>query len=115
MKILVNGTFDLLHTGHLDLINYAKSLGNYLLVAIDSDCRIKLAKGQDRPLNSEKIRKAILENLKAVDKVVIFSSDEELVEILKDYNPDIRVIGSDWKGKEIVGEAFSGTLMFFDR
>jgi len=53
MKIFVNGTFDVLHPGHLDLLNYAKSLGDFLLVAIDSDQRVASKKGMDRPVNPE--------------------------------------------------------------
>jgi cytidyltransferase-like protein len=67
-KVFVNGTFDIIHLGHLALFNYAKSLGDFLLVAIDSDKRVKQLKGNDRPINNQIERKTLLENLKAIDE-----------------------------------------------
>ena len=113
--IMANGTYDVIHTGHIALLNYAKSLGDYLLVALDADERIRESKGITRPVNNEQIRGVVMENFKAVDEVVFFNSDEELIDIIKRYNPDIRVIGSDWKGKPIVGEEFCREIAFFDR
>ena len=113
--IMANGSYDVIHTGHLALLNYAKSLGDYLLVALDTDERIQEAKGITRPVNNHIVRGAVMENFKAVDEVVFFNSDEELVDIIKRYNPDIRVIGSDWIGKEIVGEKFCRKIVYFDR
>lgn len=113
--ILANGAFDVLHTGHLDLLNYAKSLGDYLLVALDTDDRISESKGYDRPVNNEYVRSTIMSNLKAVDEVRFFSSDEELINIIKNYSPDIRVIGSDWKGKKVVGDKWCKEIVYFDR
>lgn len=113
--VFVTGAFDILHAGHIDLLNYAKSLGDYLLVAIDSDDRIKNTKGNDRPVNTYNVRGKILLNIKAVDDVIVFRSDEELINICKTYNPDIRVIGSDWKHKSIVGEKYCKEIKFFDR
>ena len=112
---MANGTYDVIHTGHIALLNYAKSLGDYLLVALDTDERIRQSKGPSRPVNNEHIRGVVMENFKAVDEVVFFNSDEELIDIIKRYNPDIRVIGSDWKGKPIVGEEFCREIAFFDR
>jgi D-beta-D-heptose 7-phosphate kinase/D-beta-D-heptose 1-phosphate adenosyltransferase len=115
MKIFVNGTFDLLHIGHIELLNYAKSLGSTLLVAIDSDARVHEKKGVTRPINKENTRKLILENLKAVDYVRIFSSDEELVVIIKEYSPDIMIVGSDWRGKNVIGSEYAKELIFYER
>jgi len=113
--IMTNGAYDILHPGHIALLNYAKSLGDYLMVAIDTDSRVSEAKGPDRPVNNLQTRKCILENLKAVDEVRVFTNDEELVTIIKEYNPDVRVIGSDWKNGNIVGEEFCKSIEFFDR
>jgi len=113
--IMANGTYDVIHTGHIALLNYAKSLGDYLLVALDTDERIRESKGITRPVNNEQIRGVVMENFKAVDEVVFFNSDEELIDIIKRYNPDIRVIGSDWKDKPIVGKEFCREIAFFDR
>lgn len=115
MKIFVNGSFDVLHAGHIQLLNYAKGLGTHLLVAIDSDERIASLKGASRPFNALSNRKLIMENLKPVDSVSVFSSDEELVAIIKQYSPDIMVKGSDWRGKKIVGAEFCRRTIFYDR
>ena len=115
MKVFVNGTFDILHMGHLDLLNYAKSLGTYLLVAVDSDNRVTEKKGSDRPFNKINNRVALLSNLKAVDKVLVFNSDIELESIIEQYNPDIMLVGSDWKNKKVIGSEYAKELVLFDR
>lgn len=115
MKIFVNGSFDLLHTGHLDLLFYAKSLGSHLHVAIDTDERIKQHKGFDRPMNPLHIRKAIMLSLKPVDSISVFGSDDELINTIKAYEPDIMVKGSDWQGKPIIGEQFCKQIVFYER
>jgi D-beta-D-heptose 7-phosphate kinase/D-beta-D-heptose 1-phosphate adenosyltransferase len=115
MNIFVNGTFDILHRGHLELLNYAKSLGDFLLVGIDSDDRVKEKKGPTRPIYNQGERKFFLENLKAVDSVDIFSSDSELESMIKSFKPDIMVVGSDWKSKSVIGSHYAAKLIFFDR
>ena len=90
-KVFVNGTFDLLHRGHLELLNFAKSKGDYLVVAIDSDERVKEKKGSSRPVYSQEERKFFLENLKSVDKVYMFSSDFELESLVNFVQPDIMI------------------------
>jgi len=111
-KVVVNGTFDVIHPGHLALLNYAKSLGDFLIVAIDADARVTNLKGPQRPINNQSERKLLLENLKAVDQVVIFNSSSELVDIIK--NCAIMVKGSDYKGRSVIGEAHC-QVIYFDR
>ena len=113
--VFVNGTFDVLHTGHLLLFEYAKSLGDHLIVAIDSDERIKEKKGLSRPINSLWDRAFMLSNLYHVDEVRTFDSDEDLEELVKYYKPDIMVVGSDWKDKPVIGSQYAKELKFFDR
>lgn len=113
--VFVNGTFDVLHIGHLRLLNYAKSLGTRLFVAIDSDERVKEKKGPMRPINTLSERKEMLLNLKSVDEVAAFSSDEELCMWIKQIRPHIMVIGSDWKDKPIVGSEYAKQVVFYDR
>ena len=113
--IFVNGTFDLLHRGHLELLNYAKSLGDYLCVGIDTDDRVKEKKGVKRPIYNQKERKFFLENLKAVDEVRLFSNDSELEDLVKSVKPDIMVVGSDWKEKSVIGSYYAAELKFFER
>lgn len=114
-KVFVNGTFDLLHKGHLELLNFAKSHGDYLMVAIDTDDRVKKKKGSSRPIYNQEERKFFLNMLKPVDYVEMFSSDKELEELIKNYNPDIMIVGSDWKNKSVIGSYHSSKLIFFDR
>lgn len=111
----VNGTFDILHPGHITLLNTARCYGSYLIVAIDSDRRVRELKGKDRPVNNETVRKIMLSNLKAVDIVVVFDTDEELMDILKLYKPDVMLKGSDWEGKPIVGGHLVKRIEYFDR
>ena len=112
-RIVVNGTFDILHSGHLALLNHARSLGDYLVVAIDSDRRVQELKGTSRPINTQTERQELLANLRAVDEVKIFDSDQELVDIVKECA--IMVKGSDYKEKPIVGEDSIAKIVFFER
>jgi D-beta-D-heptose 7-phosphate kinase/D-beta-D-heptose 1-phosphate adenosyltransferase len=112
-KIFINGTFDLLHEGHIALINYAKTLGDTVSVAIDSDERVKRLKGEDRPINRQKERSELLINLKSVDEVYIFDTDEELEYLVSLH--DVMVKGSDYKDKPIIGQDACKELVFFDR
>lgn len=114
-KIFVNGTFDVLHRGHLELLNYAKSLGDILYVAIDTDERVREKKGSSRPVNSLEERAYMLQNLKAVDIVLSFASDCQLEGIVKIIKPDIMLVGSDWKDKPVIGSQYAKELKFFDR
>jgi rfaE bifunctional protein nucleotidyltransferase chain/domain len=112
--IFVNGTFDILHPGHVQLLNYARSLGDSLIVAIDSDRRVRELKGARRPINSEDDRKLMLESLRSVDTVWFFDSDQELEDICRLYNP-VMVKGSDYKGKHIIGQQYCKEIVFYDR
>lgn len=114
-RVMVNGTFDIVHRGHIELLNFAKSQGYVLLVAIDTDRRVKELKGQDRPINNQEDRKFHLENLKAVDYVSFFDSKEELIEIMQGWQPDIYVKGSDWKGSEGTAHKYSKEVIYYDR
>lgn len=116
MKIVfVNGCFDVLHPGHIQLFEYAKSLGDYLIVAIDSDEKVSQMKGKSRPIFCQEDRSKVLQSIRHIDVVHIFNSKEELEDLIKTINPDIMVVGSDWKGKEVVGENYAKAVRFFDR
>ena len=115
MKIWTSGCFDILHRGHIELFRYAKSLGDELVVGIDSDEKIRLDKGKNRPINDLQYRIAMLQSIKYIDKVIPFDTTKELRDTIKWYRPNIMVIGSDWKGKEVIGDMFADKLVFFDR
>jgi D-beta-D-heptose 7-phosphate kinase/D-beta-D-heptose 1-phosphate adenosyltransferase len=114
--VMVNGTFDVLHPGHVALLNTARSYGDWLVVAIDTDRRVKELKGDKRPINNQTDRKVMLSNLKAVDIVVFFDSTEELIEIMKLYKPDVYVKGSDWKhDSKSTAEQYCKKVIYYDR
>ena len=116
MKVMVNGTFDILHRGHIEMLNYAKSLGDQLLVAIDTDRRVTELKGISRPINNQLDRKFHLENLKAVDHVVLFDTKEQLVTIIQSWAPDVYVKGSDWEhDKGSTAEQYCEKVIYYDR
>lgn len=115
IRVMVNGTFDILHRGHIELLNFARQQGDILLVAIDTDRRVKELKGESRPINNQEDRKFHLENLKAVDRVMFFDSKEELIEIMKGWQPSIYVKGSDWKGSEGTAHKYSKQVIYYDR
>jgi D-beta-D-heptose 7-phosphate kinase/D-beta-D-heptose 1-phosphate adenosyltransferase len=114
-RIIVNGTFDILHRGHIELLNYAKSRGDHLLICIDSDARVNFLKGPGRPINDQWDRMLMLQNLKSVDEVKIFNTEQELVEIIKNIRPVTMVKGSDYRNKTIVGEEYCNEILFYER
>ena len=103
--VFTNGCFDILHVGHIRLLNDAKKLGDILVVGINSDFSIKKLKGKDRPINIESDRKIILESLKAVDFVFIFEEDTPL-NLIKKIKPNILVKGGDYSESNLVGSDF---------
>jgi cytidyltransferase-like protein len=114
MKVWVNGTFDVLHRGHIELFRYAYGFGD-VRVGIDYDGRVKQLKGLTRPINTWEDRKFFLESIKYVGSVVGFGSDEELEEQIKLWKPDYMIVGSDYKNKRVIGSQFTKQLLFFDR
>ena len=115
MRVWTNGCFDILHRGHIELFRYAKSFGGELIVGIDTDKKVKLDKGKDRPINNLQDRIFTLQSIKYIDKVIPFDTTKELRDTIKWYRPNIMVIGSDWKDKEVIGDMFADKLVFFDR
>jgi D-beta-D-heptose 7-phosphate kinase/D-beta-D-heptose 1-phosphate adenosyltransferase len=116
MRIIwVNGCFDTLHLGHIELLKFAKSRGDLLFVGIDSDARIRQKKGEKRPIQDEKTRFTILSNLKVVDNVCIFDTDYQLERLIADYNVVEIVIGDDYKDKTIIGSQYCENITFFPR
>jgi rfaE bifunctional protein nucleotidyltransferase chain/domain len=115
MNIWVNGCFDILHLGHIDLLWFAKLYNtdddsillpinqNRLIVGIDSDERVKRLKGDKRPINDILSRVRMMENLMMVDDVVIFDSDDQLKDLIKVFNIDYIIVGSQYRNKEVIG------------
>jgi D-beta-D-heptose 7-phosphate kinase/D-beta-D-heptose 1-phosphate adenosyltransferase len=114
-KIIVNGTFDILHVGHLKMLEFAKSFSEARVhVLIDSDRRVKELKGSDRPINNQHDRATFLSALKSVDSVGIFDSDQELDTMIQEYEPDIMVKGSDYREKPVIGSQHCKEILFYD-
>jgi len=115
-KVIVNGTFDILHLGHLRMLQHAKAIpDSYVYVLIDSDRRVKELKGSDRPIHNEYERASFLAALKSVDRVDIFDTDQELINYIKNFYPDVMVKGSDYKDKPIIGAEYCKKIIFYDR
>jgi D-beta-D-heptose 7-phosphate kinase/D-beta-D-heptose 1-phosphate adenosyltransferase len=115
-RVVVNGTFDIIHLGHLRLLQYAKSFpDSYVLVLTDSDRRVHELKGANRPVNTEYERCNMLFALKYVDRVEIFDTDQELIDLIKDFEPDVMVKGSDYRDKPIIGAEYCKEIKFYDR
>lgn len=111
--IWINGCFDVLHYGHFKLIEYAKSFDGKLIIGIDSDNRVKQLKGDDRPFHNQQQRKFNLIQIKGVDDVVVFNTEDELRNQLKIYKPDIFVIGDEYMYKPIIGGEHAKEIKFF--
>ena len=113
-RVFVNGTFDILHPGHVKLLQYAAGLGN-LLVAIDTDRRVRQLKGPGRPFFNQDERKLMLQSLRCVSEVRLFDTDEDLEYLIQTYEPDVMVKGSDYRGRPIIGEEHVPQIEFFER
>ena len=111
-RVFVNGVFDLLHFGHLTLLQQARVWGDHLHVAIDSDRRVRELKGPDRPVRNQVEREALLRELRSVDQVSVFDTDQDLRDIISVYAPDLMVKGSDYQGRAIIGAEHCGSIRF---
>lgn len=113
--VWVNGCFDVLHLGHLKLLEFAKKQGDLLYVGLDADYRITEAKGKDRPINNWETRCEIMKALRWVDKVSLFDTDYQLERLIEQYKPFTMVIGAEYKQKRIIGADFCEKITFFPR
>lgn len=100
--VFTNGCFDILHSGHVAYLNEAKKQGDLLVVGLNSDASIKRLKGPTRPINKEEDRKYLLENLRCIDCVEVFSEDTPY-ELVRAISPKVLVKGGDWEVEQIVG------------
>src|SRR5262245_29421685 len=101
--VFTNGCFDLLHPGHIYTLTQAKTLGDVLVVAINSDASVKRLKGERRPILNQDERAVMLSALSVVDYVTIFAEDTPL-EVIRLLLPDVLVKGGDWGADAIVGK-----------
>jgi D-beta-D-heptose 7-phosphate kinase/D-beta-D-heptose 1-phosphate adenosyltransferase len=114
IKIWVNGTFDVMHIGHIKLLEHASSLG-IVRVGLDTDERIREKKGPDRPVNTLQDRIDFMKSIKYVDSVVSFGSSKELEDRIREWDADVMVIGDDYEYHEIIGNHLVNRISFFDK
>jgi D-beta-D-heptose 7-phosphate kinase/D-beta-D-heptose 1-phosphate adenosyltransferase len=114
MKVWINGTFDILHIGHIRILNFAKSFGS-IRVGLDTDERVSEKKGIQRPFNKLEYRMEFISSIAGVDSVVSFGTDDELRNCIKEYEPDVMVIGDEYKYKPIIGGDLAKEIKFFNR
>jgi len=112
--VLTNGCFDVLHFGHLALLEAARRSGDRLVVALNSDLSVRALKGEGRPVIPEAERAELLLSLEAVDHVVIYDAPTP-IEVIRELRPDVLVKGADWAADAIVGrdevEASGGRVL----
>jgi D-beta-D-heptose 7-phosphate kinase/D-beta-D-heptose 1-phosphate adenosyltransferase len=113
-KVWVNGTFDVLHIGHIKLLEYASTLGT-VRVGIDTDNRVREKKGEGRPYNGIEDRMEFIRSIRFVDSVVSFDSDNTLIDRIKEWEPDVLVIGDDYRDQSIIGVECVPQVMFFEK
>jgi rfaE bifunctional protein nucleotidyltransferase chain/domain len=103
--VFTNGCFDILHRGHIHLLLSCNTYGDRVVVGLNSDSSVKKLKGDERPINDQNSRAAILAAIEFVDAIVFFKEDtpEKLIHSIK---PDVLVKGGDWKKEDIVGSSF---------
>ena len=110
-----NGTFDILHPGHIELFKVGKSLGDKLIVATDTDEKIRQDKGASKPVNNLCDRISMLQAIKYIDEVLYFGNRKELEGLIELYSPDILLLGDDWRGGDVVGRQYAKEVKFLPR
>ena len=110
-----NGTFDILHPCHIELFKVGKSLGDKLIVATDTDEKIRQDKGSSKPVNNLCDRISMLQAIKYIDEVLYFGNRKELEGLIELYSPDILLLGDDWKGGDVVGIQYAKEVRFLPR
>lgn len=108
--VFTNGCFDILHAGHVRIIEFSKSQGDLLILGLNTDASIKRLKGPSRPINKEKDRAIVVSALQAVDGVVLFKEDTPL-NLIKIIKPDILVKGADYTKENVVGREYAGKVV----
>jgi rfaE bifunctional protein nucleotidyltransferase chain/domain len=108
--VFTNGCFDILHRGHIEYLRQSKGLGDRLIVGVNSDASVKRLKGENRPINNQEDRCALLKALRFVDNVIVFNEDTPY-ELIKRLRPDIITKGGDYRPEEVVGSDISKVVI----
>lgn len=112
---LVNGVFDLLHAGHARLLSIAARDADIVIVALDTDLRVRETKGPTRPINSLRDRSAVIASIRWVNYVTTFGSLQAYHDLLDAIRPDLLVKGTEYQGREIVGAEKVPRIVFAPR
>ena len=110
--VFTNGCFDILHAGHVSVLEFSRNKGDVLVVGLNSDASVRRLKGPTRPINPQADRALVLAALESVSAVCIFEQDTPY-ELIKAVRPDVLVKGGDYKTNEIVGREFAGKVVRF--
>lgn len=113
-RVWVNGTFDIVHIGHIKLLEYASTFGT-VRVGIDSDNRVREKKGEGRPFNGIEDRMEFIRSIRFVNSVVSFDSDNSLIDNIKEWNAEIMVIGNDYNLENVIGSHLFKKILFFNK
>tara|TARA_B100000902_G_C27176616_1_gene846713 strand:- start:672 stop:1079 length:408 start_codon:yes stop_codon:yes gene_type:complete len=107
--------FDLLHAGHILMLKDAKKQCEYLIVGLQTDPTLDRSDIKNKPIQSLKERKIQLEAVKYINEIIIYDSEHDLYELLKKINPDIRILGSDYKNKKFTGDNLDIKIYYHER
>ena len=111
IKVFTPGCFDILHHGHIELFKYCNSIGDEVIVGLNSDGSIRKIKGLDRPINNLKSRLSVLSSIRYIDKVIVFE-EEDPYNLIKSIRPDIMVKGGDYKIEDVIGKDLCEVRIF---
>ena len=107
--------FDLLHAGHILMLEDAKEQCDYLIVGLQTDPTIDRPKEKNKPIQSLEERRIQLEAVKYIDEIIIYDSEDDLYELLKKINPDVRILGTDYKNKKFTGQNLNIKTYYHNR
>lgn len=110
ITVFTNGCFDILHRGHIEYLRQSKGLGDRLIVGVNSDASVKRLKGEDRPINNQEDRCALLKALRFVDEVIVFNADTP-IDLITMLRPDIITKGGDYKPEDVVGNRLAKVVI----
>jgi rfaE bifunctional protein nucleotidyltransferase chain/domain len=114
VTIWVNGCFDIIHAGHIEMLKYASGLGQRLVVGLDTDERVQQSKGPTRPINTLNHRKTVMESIRYVDEVVSFGTDDALRNAIQWSGASIMVVGKEYQGR-VIGSELVKEVKYFER
>ena len=111
ITVFTPGCFDIIHYGHIELFKYCRSIGDRVIVGLNSDSSIRQIKGSSRPINNLKSRLSVLEAIKYIDEVIVFD-EEDPYRLIKSISPNVIVKGGDYKVEDVIGNDLCDVKIF---